>query len=368
MRIGILTFHWADNYGAVLQTYALSRYIKERITMDDSVEVINYENYDNSKIYRLFVFQDSSIKEIVKGVLRGIKNYPVWQKKRDGFELFRSRIPISRKYTREQLLNSENDYDIWITGSDQVWNTEIVGTDYKIYDLSFVKRKKKCSYAASSGPLEQNNAQQKKLVEDIRDLDNISVRESSTQEYLTDNVVKSVIRVVDPVFLLSKEDWKELIVPKRIHKKKYLFLYFISYDEQLIDIALKLANVLQIEIVTCCSIRKLRGKVKQFKSSSPLDFLNLIHNADFVVASSFHATAFSIIFERQFVSVIPSYASNRVTDLCKIAGLENRIILRTSELDLILNERIDYSKVKNIMRKDIGDSKKYLNNILKLIQ
>lgn len=364
MKIGILTFHWGDNYGAVLQTYALSRYIKENIISNDTVEVVNYENYDNSKIYRLFVFRDNSIKERVKGILRGVKNYPVWQKKREGYENFRSRIPISRKYTREQLLKSEKDYDVWITGSDQVWNTEIVGSDYEIYDLSFIKRKKKCSYAASSGPLEISNPQHKKLVEDIGALNNISVRESSTHEYLSGIISKPVKRVVDPTFLLSRVDWEEIVPQKRIHNTKYLFLYYISYDRELALAAEHIAKKLGLDIVVCGTCPQLKNKSVTYKSASPEEFLNLIKNAEYVIASSFHATVFATVFKKQFMAFIPSYASNRVMDLCKLIGLENRLFSQASEIESVFETPIDYAEVDIKLMSEKEKSIEYLQSII----
>ena len=364
MRIGMLTFHWADNYGAVLQTYALSRYIKENITPNDSVEVVNFENRENSKIYRLFVFSNNSIKERVKGILRGVKNYPVWQKKRKGYENFRNRIPISRKYTRTQLLNSETDYDVWITGSDQVWNTDIVGSDYEIYDLSFIKRKQKSSYAASSGPLDNSNPQHIRLVKDIGTLDNISVRESSTQEYLSGIISKPVKRVVDPTFLLSREDWEVIVPKKRIHNNKYLFLYYIAYDRELALAAELIAKKIGLDIVVCGTCPQLKNKSVTYKSASPEEFLNLIKNADYVIASSFHAIVFATIFKKRFMAFIPPYASNRVMDLCKLIGLENRLFSQASEIESVFETPIDYAEVDVKLMSEKEKSIEYLQSVI----
>ncbi len=365
MKIGILTFHWADNYGAVLQAYALSRWIKNNIRTDDSVEIINYIQEDSAKMYRPFVFRNHSIKELIKGIIRGIKNYSIWKRKHKGFSEFRKKMPISKKYNRNKLINSEEDYDIWITGSDQVWNTEIVGSDYEIYDLAFIKKSKKCSYAASAGVIEsEEKDQDKRLAEDINNLDCISVREISVQKSLQSRSVKRVERVLDPTFLIEKSKWNDLICENRIYPKKYIFVYVISYDSKFTKTVIDAANKKNLDIVVCGYIKELKGKAIQYNSLTPEDFLNLIKNAEYIIASSFHATAFSIIFEKQFFAFIPPYASNRVYDLCTVFGLENRIIKDYNDLELIIDNQIDYSKVNKTLSEEKKLSVKYLKEIL----
>lgn len=363
LKIGILTFHWADNYGAVLQAYALCQWISEH-TME-SVEIANYICEEPAKVYKPFNFSYKNIKSYIRGLLRCIKNFPKWRIRHKKFVSFRKLMPISKQIRKQQLLNALVDYDIWVTGSDQVWNIDIVGNDLEIYDLSFVKKGMRVSYAASSGILDQTNEKHKQLVAVIRNFDEISVREKSTQQFLNKYVNREVYQVVDPTLLLNKEKWLKLMPSNRLYKKPYVLIYAISYDKQLVDMSLKIAEILDMDIVICGdNIKELCHKAISFKSASPQEFLNLIFYSDFVIASSFHATVFSIIFEKQFVSILPSYASNRVLDLCKMAGCSDRVIDEGNQsIDLILKP-IDYTQVMHNIESAVNYSKKYLMKII----
>lgn len=366
MKVGILTFHWADNYGAVLQAYALSQRMKELCNKEDDVEIVNYLCPTCSKIYRPFYYRKNGFASNTKSLLRCIKNFPDWIKKRSGFQSFRKRMPISKAYSRESLFASESDYDIWITGSDQVWNTGIVENDYDVFDLSFVHSRKKCSYAASSGPINASkDDRQLQLVRDIEKLDHISVRELSTKKELASLISKDIVHVVDPTFLLSKETWNALIAEKRVYQNKYVFVYYIVYDSELMHIAIKVAKALSVDIVVCGKGRAFQGIAKQIADVSPEEFLNLIKNAEFVVASSFHATAFSTIFEKQFLALAPSYASNRVNDLCQLFGLASRVVHDAASVDRLLGKQIDYETVNIRVKEEIAKSEDFLRGLLK---
>ncbi len=364
MKIGIITFHWADNCGAVLQAYALSRSINETKEGCDA-EIVDYVCLDCVKPYRPFVFENKTLKGLIIGILRGVKNFPFWVKKHYGFVMFRKLIPISKRYSKVQLFNGESDYDVWITGSDQVWNTGFVGNDYDIYDLSFVKSKKKCSYAASSGVFtDKLNDIQRAMISDINDLDYISVREKTTQQYLEKRISKSVERVLDPTFLIDRTKWSQLAGNKRIHSRDYLFVYFVTYDKNILEVAGTISRALGLDIVVCGYSKEFRGKAVQYRSASPTDFLNLVMNSKYVLASSFHATAFSLIFEKQFLALIPAYASNRVVDLCELIGLRNRVIQNSDGVKALLGEEIDYDAVRCSISNKKSESLQFINMLL----
>lgn len=366
MKIGILTFHWADNYGAVLQAYALTRWINKHTMV--SAELVNYICEEPAKIYKPFNFSYNGIKSYIRGTLRCIKNFPRWKKRHGKFVAFRKRIPLSKPISKKQLLNASIDYDIWITGSDQVWNCDIAGEDIDIYDLSFVKKGMRTSYAASSGILDQTNEKHKRLIEEIKNFDEISVREKSTQQFLKKYLNKEVCQVVDPTMLLNKKEWMKIIPENRFYKKPYILVYCIAYDEQLVNTSLRMAEMLDLDIVVCGDIKELRHKAKSFYSVSPEEFLNLFYYSDFVIASSFHATVFSIIFQRQFISILPSYASNRVLDLCKIAGCSDRVITNVDQAINLVSKPIDYAQVKHNIEPIIEYSEKYLMKIIASIE
>lgn len=358
MKIGILTFHWADNFGAVLQCYALQEWLKKNLNNLCSVEIVNFIPPQISGIYEPFYYEKSSAFSNIKNFLRCLKNYDNWKNRRACFNSFRSRMTISAEISEAELLNSGDLYDFWITGSDQVWNTDIVGDYFKIYDLSFATSYK-ISYAASSGNLD--NYRHAELINDISRLNNISVRENSTSEFLTDVLGSKVFNVMDPTFLLSKDAWEELSDYQNI-RKPYVFLYCISYDDELIQTIKFIKQKFDFDILSFSQVKELKGIITIVDKNSPEMFLSLIRNAEFVVASSFHATAFSIIFEKQFISFIPSYASNRVMDLCKYLGLEDKIVSDFKTAMKTFENQIDYNVVRERLDDKIDYSEKYLKD------
>lgn len=366
-KIGILTFHWADNYGAVLQAYALRRYLSQN---EYNSEIVNYSCEYPARIYRSFYFQANNAKQLLTGLLRCAYNFPNWVMKRHAFNKFRKKIGISdHVYTKQELLNEKYDYDVLITGSDQVWNAEIVGTDMDVYSLSFVKKANAISYAASSGELDvQHNKIHRNLVEEVARLSAISVREKSTKKYLEKNLEKEVFLSVDPTMLLTKAEWNELLEGVRKVEGRYLLVYCISYDENLIDTVKKISRKKDLKIVVCGRIKELKGDAIQFSHASPEQFLNLIKNAAFIVATSYHATVFSTIFEKQFVALLPSYASNRVRDFCESRGLSIRCIHNASEVDALLEHEIMYSEKVQEKINIIAESKYYLQKALEETQ
>ena len=362
-KIGILTFHWADNYGAVLQAYALRKYLSQN---GYNAEVVNYNCKYSARIYEPFYFQANNMKQSVKGLLRCIYNFPTWVMKRWAFNKFRDKIGISQhKYSKRELLDEQYDYDVFIAGSDQVWNAEIVGEDINIYSLSFVKKASAISYAASSGKLDvQHNKIHRTLVDEIAQLSAISVRERSTKKYLEENIEKKVFLSVDPTMLLTRTEWKQLAESVHRLDERYLLVYCISYDENLISTARKISKEKNLKIVVCGKIKELKGEAVQFTHAAPEQFLNLIKNATFIVATSYHATVFSTIFQKQFVALLPSYASNRVSDFCESMGLSSRCIHDASEVETLMGQEIVYDEKLQEKTDIIEESKYYLKKAL----
>jgi hypothetical protein len=205
---------------------------------------------------------------------------------------------------------------------------------------------------------------QRAMISDINDLDYISVREKTTQQYLEKRISKSVERVLDPTFLIDRTKWSQLAGNKRIHSRDYLFVYFVTYDKNILEVAGTISRALGLDIVVCGYSKEFRGKAVQYRSASPTDFLNLVMNSKYVLASSFHATAFSLIFEKQFLALIPAYASNRVVDLCELIGLRNRVIQNSDGVKALLGEEIDYDAVRCSISNKKSESLQFINMLL----
>lgn len=355
-KIGIVTFHRAINFGGVLQSYALQKKLKD-YGLD--VEEIDYYSNDVYKIYNYFyVGKFNIIKTPIKIALNFgffIKNIRIKKK----FNKFREKYIQTSDFlsSKEKVINYINRYDYIISGSDQVWNKDITLNDYDFYDLSLFNTNNKISYAASVGKddiSEQEKAYYKNL---IKGYNSVSVRESSLQNTLGEEVS----HVMDPVFLLEKEEWYK-IKSSAYEKEKYIFIFSLQQNSNINQIVDSLNN--DYKIIYYSKIPMFKKNVKCVYDISPEDFLSLVFNAEMVVTNSFHCLAFSLIFNKKFISVLHKDKSSRQVDLLKKIGLTNRIY--SNNISYLLENDIDYSKVEKVLKSEIKKSIKFIEESLKI--
>lgn len=340
MKKGILTFHKANNLGAVLQAYALQKKMSH-IFNNDIIEIIDYDNgnfVERSNI--------NSIKSFFKNIYYFIKN--------NSFNKFRKKYLImSNNYNKDNIKKSINDYDCIICGSDQIWNLSCSNNDYN-YFLDFAKdnkKTKKISYAASIGNYHYTNEEKEKVLNIINKFDKLSIREKDSIKEFEDFNLKIEI-MPDPVFLLEKEEWIK-IMPRKQTKSKYIFVYLIQEDVNVMNAAKKYAKKNK------CIIISNKKNLKFFLNNSPDKFLSWIYYADAVFTNSFHGTAFSLIFEKKLGADIA----------LKNGGINNRIIelLKSTKNEqcIIDSNRIAANKVKNceLINDMRNKGEKYLKKI-----
>lgn len=364
MKIGIVTFHNADNFGAVLQAYALQHYL---YINGHDVEIIDFrlKNIDESYalIWKPNSYLDGFKKSILHPFYRLLKSVitiiikPFKIRRRINFISFRIKyLNISSRYPS----NKKNfKHDIIICGSDQIWNPVHTREFRPEYFGQIGQCSKKISYAASMGEYslqQEDGIIFKKL---LNQLDYISVREEAAQQACIKYTNKSVKCVLDPVFLLDEKEWDEAIPTNKYDNSDYILVYNILKDEKIIKNALQLRDKYGYKIIEI----EVKDSFKddaytKICSAGPKDFIELIKNAKIVLTSSFHGTAFSIIFKKTF------YASKvtRIENLLKQINLENRLVsnLKLSNEDVLMN--IDYQNVTMKLNKLINESKNFLIN------
>ena len=309
-RIGILTFHRADNLGAVLQAYALSKYITESIGV--TAEIVDYkcETVESTR----YAHSGNFVTRIPLALYYKIK--------RNGFDRFRKEhLSLSATvYTKDNIAECNQVYSTFIAGSDQIWNTGCSGND-ATYFLDFADAEKiKIAYAASMGAVEFTRNEIKTYTEYLSRFKAISVREQSSINKL--NLSNDTMILPDPVFLLDKKQWEDVAVKKN-QKKKYVFVYLIQEDVNVLNAATKYARQHDCEIV----INK--KSIDFIMHNAPDFFLGWIDNAEAVFTNSFHGTAFSIIFQKRLAADIAlknGGTNNRINELLCSAGLEQCII------------------------------------------
>ena len=319
-KVGILTFQRTTNYGAQFQNYALQEYLKQ---FDDlEIEVINYENEKISATEkRVESSEYKGIKGLIKYILIGKNRKIKWE----NFERFRKEnIHLTKEYTKENIKQIENQYDFFLVGSDQVWNTDITGNDFN-YMLNFVTNdKKKYSYAASIGMDNINVNNKNKVINDLKKFQKINVREETAKALLEENGLTNVSVVMDPVFLIDKKTWLEKM-NLSFDKEKYIFVYMIDNVKENMKKIKRLAKKEKLKVIYINNdIFNILG-VKNIKDASPTEFLNYLYNSKYIITGSFHAICLSLIFNKDFYYILNKKfkRNSRLTDLVQKANIKN---------------------------------------------
>lgn len=362
--------HKVINAGSALQTYALLTTVKK---FGFKGEIIDYD-YPNE--YHRQLRKQNRINPFLLLFLR-IRYYILYRKtkqKRKYEKFWAGNYTLSSAYhTKEELMANPPEYDIYLTGSDQVWNPYNIGLDVSFFSC-FSKTSNKISYASSFAVRELPNEVRKAYSDELKHFKAISVREQSGSALVHTMCNKEAFVACDPTMLLHADEYLELIkgLP-RTREKKYVLVYALDYAfnpyPAIDQIAKKVQKALNVDIVYL-----LANSVDHYKlgrsvtDAGPCDFLELIYNADFIITSSFHGTAFSLIFRKPFIAVAPppSHNDERITSLLKTVGAEEQVVYNNGKLPEQMNLCVDYSYIGPRLESYINESKDYLKKALEL--
>lgn len=372
MKIGILTYHNAINYGAVLQAFSTKTFLQK---LGHEAEIVNYCCPAVEKQYRVETFREAANgKEFVDHNISVLLH----RKKKKAFQPFISSMIIGEKITDlKQLQNYIKKFDVVIVGSDQVWNSCANGGDMAYFIPN--EQIGKIGYAVSCGSVDNLKLYEKYGVDyhsAIERFRSLSFREEELAEYVGDIKQKGYPVVVDPVFLNSKAMWESVAV-RKFKDKEYIFAYNLSDNKCLFDTLRILSRLtsLPVYIVNKSVKGEIRslGSCRKFSNVSVEEFLGLICDASYVVTDSFHASAFSIIFKRKFYTIFNSSAENtnsRLETLLQNVGLLACAITRNSESEIekTYKEPIDYKTVREIMDEKIERSISFLTDSLEEVE
>lgn len=360
MKTGILTFHNAVNYGAVLQAYSLQSIIKE---MGIDCEIIDYKCPAVERQYRKIKFcERKSVKEFLLSNL----TFFFRKNKRIEFKKFlENNIKLSSSVDSIDKLSG---FDSVIVGSDQVWNPICTNGDAAFLLKDLKKDTAKLAYAASTGKKENIDLFEKKYkvpyAELLSEFKWISCRESDAAEYIGKIISKKCDDVLDPVLLNDADFWESFCEK---NEEKYIFVYNLGNFDMLFKTVKKLkkATNLKVKIIN----KDIKGDFKTLgyencSSVSPQEFVSLIKNSSYVVTDSFHATVFSILFHRDFFTIGNQNKNNtnsRLLTLLSEIGLEKQYLIRSDNMNFNKCEFIDADRILNKKR---NKSKKALRNAL----
>lgn len=311
MRAGILTFHQADNYGAVLQAYALQTALA-RLGVES--EFVSFEG-------------DGTRSGPPAGGSPFAKRLWAEQEKRAAlFARFReTRLVCARPVPKERAGELDGRYDVFIAGSDQIWNPTIPGADGR-YLLPFAAPEKRVSYAASFGTDDIPAGRKGWYAQQLRGFRALSVRERSGQGLVRELTGRDCAVCLDPVLLLERQDWAAL--PPAKEREPYVFLHMVQFDKELLARAQAFAaeKGLDLSVTTAGYVPQLGPFA--WNGTGVEDWVGAIRDAECVFTDSFHAMAFALIFGRPVFAMPPVGAlgerNGRIMELIQYAGLDLR--------------------------------------------
>lgn len=348
MKIGILTFHRAHNYGAVLQCYALQEVLK---SIGHKVEVIDYKQPFNEIVYAPF-----SLKMFFRNILhprRMYKYFTQYNKRRKKKNIFGKFIHTYLNLSKVSDKELPANYDAYIIGSDQLWSLQCLGGKFDRFFLGNFKHSsnsKVIGYAISSNIFSLKQLINCNLIESLGNFEKLSMREANLTEFLQLNCNCKVEQCIDPTLLTDKELWDNLIVNDFL-KEDYILVFQIRGKKgHLLHKAKMLALELNCRIVDLSNM-----------DFSVEEFVTLFKNAKYIITNSFHGTMFSLIFERPFYSVkFNDGFDGRYVDFLKRVGLE----LCCVDYDFVpIRKDVDFSKAKDLLIQYREDSYNFLFSI-----
>lgn len=371
MKIGIITFHAAHNYGSMLQAYAMQTFLKRQ---GHHVEIINFCPLSQKRGYPKAIdfTAISNIKRSLKRLLLAPGTIASLDKKWHLFNDFLHRyLHLTKEYsTLEELKHADFDYDVLITGSDQIWNTKAFDFSEAYFGTFVENTTKKVAYAPSMGPEpeKQNIDYLRKL---LQGYSAVSVREERTKEFIVnDHIYDKVEVVLDPTMLLDGCDYDSLYAKKPIIEGDYLFYYTPGgVRHEFLNEASKIGKKLNLPVIceSCYSPGDLNryDNVIPYVPVGPSEFLNLVKNAKVVCGASFHLMVFSILFNKDFYCMNGDVDS-RMNNLMKVCGCEDRIwsIVEKANNSILAYGEIDLERMKRFRNK----SKIFLNNSLSFVK
>lgn len=362
MKICILTLHRVFNYGSILQTYATQKVFEK---YGFRVEIVDYITEQRTN-KRLFL----QVPDFVKKDLLHKSTYILFRaasiciKKLEFGRFLKKHINLSKKkYISTQDLKKDPPVaDLYVAGSDQIWNSKYnEGVDEGFF-LGFVSNVPKIAYASSFGKSELEEWEKKPIYKYLNDFEAISVREEGAVDIVR-SLELQAISIIDPTLQVDKKDWLA-IASKRLIKEKYVFLMLLyNEDNGATEYARNLADRFGWKLVKLSwELRKPKQVDILMTHRSPEDFLSLIYYSEYVVTNSFHGLAFSINLNKNFVVFPRNEFNSRIESLLRITNLSERLVNNTNEM--IFSE-IDYERVNKCLDNEREKAKTFLEKAIK---
>ena len=381
-ELGIVTLYTSFNYGSALQAYASKKYYKK---LGFKSKVLSYSN-------SLIKGRDIRVEKLLIMLLRTFwrpnllkKTFLTYKKSldkkitlesKDKFFKFYEECLQPHKMNKKEMKTYGKEKNVFavICGSDQIWNATSIYVD-PFYYLRYFPREKRIAYAPSFGKKEIPEYNKKIITKYLNEINYLSVRELEGEKIIKELINKKAEVLIDPTLLLDKNEWKNVYGNERLIEEKYILFYFLDIPkEHTIDNLKKISQILNKKIIVIPNLLEefkiIDEKLESF-NAGPLEFLNLIDNAEFICTDSFHGMLFSINFNKPFYVFERNYGvaskqSGRISSMLEIFNLKKYFITESDkmvEIDLNLN----WEEVNIELKKQREKSKQYLLNCFQKI-
>lgn len=370
-EVGVITMHRVINYGSALQAYATQRIIEK---LGYKCEIIDYQFPNEFQYQRGYKYAQLTWKNKLAKFLR-LKAR--WRKEDKFNKFYKHYLNLSQyHYSYNEIHNNPPIYDIYMTGSDQVWNpTHTRGDD--TFLLGFIpETKNKVSFSASFANKEIPKDYYKLYTKLLSQYQQISVRENNGKEIIKTLLNKEVTVTLDPTLMLNKEEWLNLITPikKKFNKEQYILIYALNYafdPSPYIYVLLKELQEKTGYVVYSFTKIPSNFKIRNIhfvNEASPIEFLQIFSNASFIITSSFHGTAFAVNFGIPLISIINNtqIVDDRQSDLLKKLNLNKCIVKKGTPIKDINFDKFQTESGQEKLNKLRQVSLSFLKNALNI--
>ena len=383
-KVGIVSCYYVKNYGSMLQAYAVQKLLDDKKIENENINFVKIKNGRQIFLYMKRLCDRNVRKVQLKILKKKIIGKLNKKKYGDNFNLRNKKFEeFSKKYIRtshpyegyEKLKDGAKNYKAFILGSDQVWNPDNFDNHY--FTLEFIPKEiPKITYAPSFGVSSIPEKQREGTKKYLERIDYISVREKSGQKIVKDLIGREVPVVLDPTLMIDKEKWDEIQPNNRLYDKKYIFCYFLGKNKEHREWVRKIKEKTGYTIIALPHIDEIvkcddeYADIKMY-DVGPAEMINLIKNAEIIFTDSFHCTAFSILYNKKFITFnrfknkAKESTNTRIKSILSILELENRLVTDYEQCERIYNEEIDFEKPNERLKEMKDKSFGYFDNALK---
>lgn len=362
-KVGLITIYSVPNWGSLLQTYA-TQYIIEKIGY--TCVIINYTRNNEWVLRHQPSYKYNPLKKILNKL--GLTPFGRMRKKMDKFRTEYLNLSAAYNSLNELESNDWSDFTLMVTGSDQVWNPKFIYGD-SVYMLSFVPEKiKKLSFSSSFAVDHLLPVYIDKYKKYLCEYASLSVREDNGKNIIENQlgINKNVKVLLDPTLLLSREEWLYSIPRSNFKKEEKYILYYMwdyAFDPKpyIYEVTKFFQDKYKYNIYALVGYKKpsfaLGLKMLNKCDVSASQFIDLFNNADLIITSSFHGTAFALNFGKPLISVVPDNGDDRQSSLLGKLGLKKLAVKIGTDIKSInpFYDAIEEQRRLNILRKDSLD-------------